>query len=76
MLVQIFRYNIIIVCGDNTCKHFLKDNVELRGDGLIMKVKDEIHHGIVKTDEPKEDPAMTVRCTFGDMRPPFLKLRF
>ena len=41
-----------------------------------MKVKDETHHGRVKTDEPKEEPATTVRCPFGDMRPPFLKLRF
>ena len=30
----------------------------------------------MNTDEPKEYPAMTVRCTFGGMRPPFLNIRF
>ena len=41
-----------------------------------MKVKDETHHGRVKADEPKEEPATTFRCPFGDMRPPFMKIRF
>ena len=71
-----FRYNLLIVCGGNVCKHVIKDRMEMRGYGPSMKVKDETHHGIVKTAEPNEDPMMTVRCPFGDMVPPFLSLRF
>ena len=70
-----FRYNLLIVCRVNGCKNVIKDNVELMGYGNSMKVKDEIQHGRVNIAEPKEDPATIVRCPFGNIRPPFLKLR-
>ena len=70
-----FRYNLLIVCGGKDCKNVIKDNVELMGYGNSMKVKDEIQHGRVNIAEPKEDPATIVRCPFGNIRPPFLKLR-
>ena len=47
-----FRYNLLIVCGGNGCKHIIKDNVELRGDVPSVKGKNETHRGIVKTYEP------------------------
>ena len=70
-----FRYNLLIVCGGNGCKRVTKDNVELRGYGPSMKTKDYTHHGRVRTSETKEYPVTTARFPFGDMRPPFLKLR-
>ena len=45
-----FRYNLLIVCGGNGCKPVIKDNVEMRGDGLSMKFKYETHHGRVNKD--------------------------
>ena len=51
-----FSYNLLIVFGGSGCKHVIKDNVELRGYGPIMNIKDETHHGIVKKAKPKEDP--------------------
>ena len=48
-----FSYNLIIVCGGNGCKRVIKYNVEMRGYGPSMKVKDDTHHGRVKTSEPK-----------------------
>ena len=41
-----------------------------------MKVKYETQHGREKIYKPNEDPMKIVRCPFGDMRPPFLNLRF
>ena len=65
-----------VVYGCNSCKHIIKDNVELRGDGLIMKVKYENHYGRVKTDKTKEEPTTTKIFPFGDMRTPLRKLMF
>ena len=76
ILVNYFRYNLLILCGGNGCKHAIKDNAELRGYGQSMKGKDETHHVGAKIAEPKEDPVTTARCTFGDIIPTFLKLRF
>ena len=53
-IILYFRYNLLIVFGGNGCKNAIKDNVELKGYGKIMKVKDNNHHGRVKTTEPKE----------------------
>ena len=61
------------MCIGNGCKHVIKDNVELRGYGPSMKVKDEAHRVRVNTAEPKEDRATTARCPFGDIRPPFFE---
>ena len=71
-----FSHNLLIVCKGNGCKHVTKYNTELRRYGLSIKVKDDTHYGRLKTAEPKEDPATTERCTFGDTRPQFLKIRF
>ena len=64
-----FRYNLLIVCGGNGCKHIIKYNMELRGYGTSMKVKYETHHGRVKMAETKEYPTTTARCPFGDYYP-------
>ena len=40
-----FRYNLLIVCRVNGCKHVIKENVELGGYGPSMKVKDDTNHG-------------------------------
>ena len=71
-----FRYNLLIVCRVNGCKNVIKDNVELRGYGLSMKVKDDTHHVRVKMDELKEELTTTERCPFEDNRPTIIKLRF
>ena len=71
-----FRYNLLMVCGDNGCKIFIKDNLEMRVNGPSVNVKDNTQHVRLKMDQPKEYSTTTVRCTFEDMRHPFLNLIF
>ena len=71
-----FRHNILIVYGGNGFKHVIRENMELRGYGLSMKVKADTHHVRVKMTELKEYRKTTDRCLFEDKRPTIIKLRF